>query len=71
MLPWWQNFWITIVTTATATRMAKSSRITLALSSISLGTTVIPRRNWKPWLKTYAKFWGVNKVKMVNEHCDE
>ena len=27
---------------------------------ISLGMTVIPRRNWK--LKGYAKFWGVNKV---------
>ena len=26
MLPWWQNFWITTVATATATRMAKKQQ---------------------------------------------
>ena len=31
----------------------------LALSLISLGTTVIPRKNWKHGL---CKFWWINKV---------
>lgn len=34
-----------------------------ALSSIFLGTTVIPRRNQKD----YAKFWGADKV--YNGRC--
>ena len=31
-----------------------------ALSSISLGTTVIPRRNWKQWL---YKIWGAKQYR--------
>ena len=39
------------------------------LSSISLGTTVLPRRNWKK--KGYAKFWGVNRVHYgLYENCE-
>ena len=34
-----------------------------ALSSISLGRIVIPRRNWKQWL---CKIWGANKVNYEN-----
>ena len=30
------------------------------LSSMSLGTTVLPRRNWKK--KVYVKFGGVNRL---------
>ena len=31
MLPWWQNFWITTVTTATATRMAKKQQDNISI----------------------------------------
>ena len=31
MLPWWQNFWITTVATATATRMAKKQQDNISI----------------------------------------
>ena len=58
------------MTTATATSMAKKQQAKISIvfdfSWDDCNTQEKLARN-----HGYAKFWWVNKVKMVNEHCDE